>query len=80
MHGSGYSLLGFGDVLLPGLVVAFCHRFDLQLHPTHASRIRRNLFFIAALASYTVGLVLTFIALSVSSAAQPALLYLSPRY
>lgn len=24
-----YSLLGFGDILVPGMVVAYCHSFDL---------------------------------------------------
>lgn len=24
-----YSLLGFGDILVPGMLVAFCHGFDL---------------------------------------------------
>ena len=28
----GYSIIGFGDILLPGLVVAFSLRFDLQSH------------------------------------------------
>ena len=27
---SSYSLLGFGDVLVPGLLVGYCHAFDLQ--------------------------------------------------
>lgn len=24
-----YSLLGFGDILVPGLLVSYCHAFDL---------------------------------------------------
>lgn len=28
----GYSIIGFGDILLPGLVVAFSLRFDLFCH------------------------------------------------
>ncbi|KAM9105927.1 signal peptide peptidase-like 2B isoform 3-T4 [Megaptera novaeangliae] len=26
-----FSLLGFGDILVPGLLVAYCHRFDIQV-------------------------------------------------
>ncbi|PIO02324.1 hypothetical protein AB205_0100670, partial [Aquarana catesbeiana] len=26
-----FSLLGFGDILVPGLLVAYCHRFDIQI-------------------------------------------------
>ena len=26
----GYSIIGFGDIILPGLVVAFSLRFDLK--------------------------------------------------
>ena len=26
-----YSMLGFGDILVPGLLVSYCHSFDLQM-------------------------------------------------
>ncbi len=26
---SAYSMLGFGDLLVPGLLLSFCHSFDL---------------------------------------------------
>jgi len=38
-----YSLLGFGDILVPGMLVAFCHGFDL------ATSNRRKLYFITTL-------------------------------
>lgn len=34
----GYSIIGFGDILLPGLLVAFSLRFHI-LHLTTLSRI-----------------------------------------
>ncbi|KAG7276363.1 hypothetical protein CRUP_014395 [Coryphaenoides rupestris] len=66
-----FSLLGFGDVLVPGLLVAYCHRFDIL---THSSRI----YFVACTIAYGIGLLLTFVALAVMKMAKPALLYLVP--
>ncbi|XP_061879810.1 signal peptide peptidase-like 2 [Entelurus aequoreus] len=66
-----FSLLGFGDVLVPGLLVAYCNRFDIL---THSSRI----YFVACTIAYGVGLLITFVALAVMQMGQPALLYLVP--
>ena len=30
-----YSLLGFGDILVPGMLVGFCHGFDLATSSRH---------------------------------------------
>jgi signal peptide peptidase-like protein 2B len=38
-----YSLLGFGDILVPGMLVGFCHGFDL------ATANRRKLYYISTL-------------------------------
>ncbi|KAK0138477.1 Signal peptide peptidase-like 2B [Merluccius polli] len=66
-----FSLLGFGDVLVPGLLVAYCHRFDIL---TQSSRI----YFVACTIAYGIGLLVTFVALAVMKMGQPALLYLVP--
>ncbi|XP_069914670.1 signal peptide peptidase-like 2B isoform X4 [Oryctolagus cuniculus] len=66
-----FSLLGFGDILVPGLLVAYCHRFDIQ---AQASRV----YFVACTIAYGVGLLLTFLALALMRRGQPALLYLVP--
>ncbi|CAL8279435.1 unnamed protein product [Lota lota] len=66
-----FSLLGFGDVLVPGLLVAYCHRFDIL---TQSSRI----YFVACTIAYGIGLLVTFLALAVMKMGQPALLYLVP--
>ncbi|XP_061097432.1 signal peptide peptidase-like 2 [Conger conger] len=66
-----FSLLGFGDILVPGLLVAYCHRFDVQMQ---TSRI----YFLACTIGYGVGLLVTFAVLALMQAAQPALLYLVP--
>lgn len=66
-----FSLLGFGDILVPGLLVAYCHGFDLLT-------TRSRLYFISGTLFYGVGLVLTFVALYMMRTPQPALLYLVP--
>ncbi|XP_025222372.1 signal peptide peptidase-like 2B isoform X2 [Theropithecus gelada] len=66
-----FSLLGFGDILVPGLLVAYCHRFDIQVQ---SSRV----YFVACTIAYGVGLLVTFVALALMQRGQPALLYLVP--
>ncbi|KAM4708375.1 signal peptide peptidase-like 2B isoform 2-T2 [Discoglossus pictus] len=66
-----FSLLGFGDILIPGLLVAYCHRFDIQMQ---SSRI----YFVACTIAYGIGLLVTFVALALMQMGQPALLYLVP--
>ncbi|XP_034975421.2 signal peptide peptidase-like 2B [Zootoca vivipara] len=66
-----FSLLGFGDILVPGLLVAYCHRFDIQVQ---SSRV----YFVACTIAYGLGLLVTFVALALMQKGQPALLYLVP--
>ncbi|XP_048020419.1 signal peptide peptidase-like 2 isoform X2 [Megalobrama amblycephala] len=66
-----FSLLGFGDILVPGLLVAYCHRFDILMQ---TSRI----YFLACTVGYGIGLLITFVALALMQMGQPALLYLVP--
>ena len=86
-----YSLLGYGDVGVPGLLVALCLQFDRASSP--ASWLRP--YFLASslgecvsdtachvmytgLSAYILGLCLTYTALFLMKTAQPALLYLVP--
>ncbi|XP_042659676.1 signal peptide peptidase-like 2A isoform X4 [Tyto alba] len=66
-----FSLLGFGDIIVPGLLVAYCRRFDVQ---TSSSSV----YYISCTVAYAVGMVLTFIVLALMKRGQPALLYLVP--
>ncbi|XP_066551752.1 signal peptide peptidase-like 2 isoform X2 [Amia ocellicauda] len=66
-----FSLLGFGDILVPGQLVVYCHRFDIQMQ---SSRI----YFVACTIAYGIGLLITFVALAMMEMGQPALLYLVP--
>ena len=64
-----FSILGFGDIVVPGFLVAYCHRFDVQVRS-------RQVYFVACTAAYAVGLLVTFVAMVLMQMGQPALLYL----
>lgn len=83
----GQSLLGFGDVILPGLLVALTQRLDLDMGLDGAFVRQRPFLYIKmsyfpyTAASYGAGLCLTYAALAFSwfgDQGQPALLYLVP--
>ena len=71
-----YSMLGYGDIILPGLLAVFAARFDAARDlPWRCG------YFVPVVAGYGVGLLLTYVALAFSiggSQGQPALLYLVP--
>lgn len=70
----GYSMLGFGDIVLPGLLLAFTLRYDYFARKTGMQG-----YFVWASAGYGVGLLLTYGALYLmKGSGQPALLYLVP--
>jgi signal peptide peptidase-like protein 2B len=71
-----YSLLGFGDVILPGLLAALTRRIDID----NSKQWVRG-YFAPCVAGYGGGLLLTYAALMFSwfgDQGQPALLYLTP--
>lgn len=70
----GFSILGFGDIVLPGLLVAFTLRYDYETRRPGWSG-----YFRWAAIGYAVGLLLTYGALvAMNGSGQPALLYLVP--
>lgn len=75
---SDMSMLGLGDIVIPGLFVALMLRFDIRALPLTSPIPRRAPYFASAVCAYVAGLVATYIALTVFEAAQPALLYLVP--
>eukprot|EP00250_Pteridium_aquilinum_P001277 c11489_g1_i1 orf=121-1170(+) len=66
-----YSMLGLGDIVIPGIFVALALRFD-------ASRGKGSHYFKSAFAGYVAGLGVTIIVMNWFQAAQPALLYIVP--
>ncbi|EPS67175.1 hypothetical protein M569_07601, partial [Genlisea aurea] len=70
----GYSIIGFGDIILPGLVIAFSLRYDWLSKNT-----LRTGYFIWAMVSYGLALSVTYAALlMMDGSGQPALLYIVP--
>lgn len=66
-----YSMLGLGDIVIPGIFVALALRFDV-------SRGKGERYFSSAFFGYSVGLIVTIIVMNWFQAAQPALLYIVP--
>ncbi|XWS46104.1 hypothetical protein CRYUN_Cryun14cG0034800 [Craigia yunnanensis] len=70
----GYSVIGFGDIILPGLLVAFSLRYDWL-----AKKNLRAGYFVWAMTAYGLGLLVTYVALNMMDGhGQPALLYIVP--
>lgn len=83
-----YSMLGLGDIVIPGIMVAIILRYDVQKHMngadfskgrgkvTHATGTPR--FFYSCFVGYVIGISSTIVVMNVFKAAQPALLYIVP--
>ncbi|XP_042471030.1 signal peptide peptidase-like 4 [Zingiber officinale] len=70
----GYSIIGFGDILLPGLIIAFSLRYDWA-----AKKSLRSGYFLWSMVAYGSGLLITYVALNLMDGhGQPALLYIVP--
>ncbi|XP_029000997.1 signal peptide peptidase-like 2A isoform X2 [Betta splendens] len=70
--GMQFSILGYGDIIVPGLLVAYCSRFDVWINS------RRKIYFVSCCIAYFLGMILTFAMMLLSAMGQPALLYLVP--
>ena len=90
-YSGGSSLLGLGDIVLPGLLLSFAARYDEAkqlIGASHSPRSprepessccgKRNGYFVPAVIAYAVGLAMANIAVYVMRMGQPALLYLVP--
>ncbi|XP_073283158.1 signal peptide peptidase-like 3 [Primulina huaijiensis] len=70
----GYNMIGFGDILFPGLLVSFAHRFDKAYKKSSL-----NGYFLWLTIGYGAGLLFTYLGLYLMDGhGQPALLYLVP--
>jgi len=72
-----FSMLGLGDIVIPGVFIALLLRYD-----AHRAKPRRKGFkvpyFRTTFFGYAVGLITTIFIMHTFQAAQPALLYLVP--
>lgn len=88
MHNNGhFSMLGLGDIVMPGLLLCFVLRYDAykkaQLLSAEAgvpppSNLGKISYFHCSLIGYFLGLLTATVSSEVFKAAQPALLYLVP--
>ena len=87
----GSSLLGLGDIVLPGLLLSFASRYDEAKALVAASHSPRSSprssqdacsktggYFIPSVIAYAIGLLMANVAVIVMRMGQPALLYLVP--
>jgi presenilin-like A22 family membrane protease len=66
-----FSLLGFGDIIIPGLLVSYNAIFDVKTGS-------HMVYFICSSLGYFVGMIVCIISLVYMNSGQPALLYLVP--
>jgi len=71
-----FSMLGLGDIVIPGIFIALLLRFDLKRSEKSGSP--SYLYFLVNMIFYTLGLITTIVVMHTFQAAQPALLYLVP--
>jgi minor histocompatibility antigen H13 len=72
------SMLGLGDIVVPGLFIALMLRFDLTRQQGKPEVEMTRDYFRICLLGYFLGLATTVFVMYYFEAAQPALLYLSP--
>jgi len=79
--GSGFSMLGLGDIVLPGVFIAFLLRYDhfrVFKDESQGTSIFKKTYFTNCFVGYFIGLATTIFVMHTFQAAQPALLYLTP--
>ncbi|TYI06489.1 hypothetical protein ES332_A10G163300v1 [Gossypium tomentosum] len=70
----GYNMIGFGDILFPGLLITFTYRFDRE-----SKKSMGKGYFVWLMVGYGFGLFFTYLGLYLMNGnGQPALLYLVP--
>ncbi|KAJ3299209.1 hypothetical protein HK104_009742 [Borealophlyctis nickersoniae] len=84
-EGAQFTMLGLGDIVIPGIYVALCLQFDHHqyLKSKEGKKNKHTYdfpkpYFTACFIAYCAGLVTTVVVMHTFQAAQPALLYLSP--
>lgn len=75
---ANFAMLGLGDIVIPGVFIALCLKFDHHLTTIKRNKPGCHPYFTTAMIFYIAGLVTTMVVMHTFKAAQPALLYLSP--
>jgi minor histocompatibility antigen H13 len=71
----GNTMLGLGDIVVPGTFIALSLRYDYHRASAAGSRLAKTYFY-ASIAAYVVGLATCMAVMHQFKMAQPALLYL----
>jgi len=81
-YATGFTMLGLGDIILPGLLVAFAARYDRAMGKKHLLAFHKccseQSYFRLMVIGYAVGLMMANVAVYAMKMGQPALLYLVP--
>ena len=75
---SSESMLGLGDIVLPGLLLVWCARLDMRRYGSLSSESASKGYLPMALLGYALGLLVANLAVDYFKAGQPALLYIVP--
>lgn len=81
-----FSMLGLGDIALPGMFIALCYKYDIWKYHSDNTDVEFHLlnwcylgkYFTTAVVSYIMALITCMVALATFKVAQPALLYIVP--
>lgn len=77
------SMVGLGDIVIPGIFVSLCLKFDIEQAFLSNPKVRRVAdidlpYFSMCCAGYIYGIIETFLAMFIFDHPQPALLFLVP--
>lgn len=72
---NGYSVLGLGDLVIPGMFLSVCSRFDAFLKKLLH---KRTPYWIVGMIGYAASLILTDVVCYITKHGQPALLFITP--
>lgn len=76
-----FSMLGLGDIVIPGVFVSICLKYDVDKAIKNKVKNLKDFtlgYFYPCFIGYVLGIILTFSALIIFNHAQPALLFLVP--
>lgn len=78
-----FSILGLGDIIVPGLFISLCLKYDVDncilgaSRPKNIQDFKLPLYYIS-LGLYIVGIAMTYAAMFIFKHAQPALVFIVP--
>ena len=77
-----FSILGLGDIIIPGLFLSLCFKYDIDNIIISRKKYKMNQFkmslYNVAFSFYLLGILMTYMALYVFKHAQPALVFIVP--